>query len=396
MKTLTKHNGKNPEFRFICLSGYNEKDKYRTITLLHKPFDWDKLIALAERHRMISHVYCNIMSIKEFIPIQPFKKIQQKCENNRLKVIRLAGTLIEATTAFNENNIPVVVLKGPLMAVQFYEDIGMKQSRDIDLLVERENIDRCDQVLKDIGCKRIQPDFSLTGKQKKVHENIMHHHTYLNPKTNTLIELHWRLLSPPSLMPIDTNTLMKRSVKIKWEEREFNVLADADRILYLAAHGAKHQWYRLYWLKDFSAALNIFPDDKYEELMKQAGAKGLIEPLMQGILLSNILFDYELPDEFIPLINKKHYRLAKAALAGIKKSESKNLSRKAHRILKILYTMQLRKGIKYKWDCIWTSRTVEKDWKTVKLPDRLFVLYYFLRPFLWFYDTYIAATKKRQ
>ena len=396
MKTLRKHNGKHPEFRFICLSGYHEKDKYNTITLLHKPFDWTKLIELAKRHRMISHVFYNIMNLKEYIPVHAYNKIQQQCEQNRLKVIRLAGTLIETTVALQENNISVVVLKGPLMAYQFYGDIGMKQSRDIDLLVERKNIDQCDLILKNMGCKRIQPDFSLSDKQKKVHKKIIHHYTYLNPKTNTLIELHWRLLSPPALIPIDTTSLIERSVKINWEKKTFNVLGEDDLILYLATHGSKHQWYRLYWLKDFSEALYCFPENRYKALINHARNNGLLKPLIQGILLSNILFDYELPDEFVPLINNKHYRLAKAALAGIKKSETKNLSRKISRILKILYTMRLRKGIKYKWECLWNSRTVETDWKTIQLPDSLFVLYYFLRPFLWFYDTYIAANSKRQ
>ncbi len=389
MKALKKLNGKNPELRFICLSGYQQKNKYKTISLLHKKFDWDKLIYLAERHRMISHVYNNIAQIKEFIPVHPFEKIQRKCEQNRLKLIRLAGTLIEITTAFKENKVPVVVLKGPLMAEQFYGDIGMKQSRDIDLLVNWENIQLCERILKDFNCLRIQPSFTLSPKQTEVHHNIIHHYTYINKKNNTIIELHWRLLSPKTLMPVNTATIIEHSVKMKWEKRTFSIPNDVDQLIYLAAHGAKHQWYRLYWLKDFAEALHIFPEPQYKILIYKAKEYGLINPLIQGILLSNILFDYELPDSFIPLVSKNHYQLAKSALKKIRISEKRNLSRKINRLSKLIYTMRLRNDLKYKWDCIWSSRTVENDWIILPLPDRLFFLYYFLRPFLWFYDVYI-------
>jgi hypothetical protein len=282
------------------------------------------------------------------------------------------------------------------MAEQFYGDIGMKQSRDIDLLVERENIKKCDELLREHGCIRIQPDFTLTPKQEKVHCAIIHHCTYLNKKNNTIIELHWRLLSPPAFMPLDTSSVIQRSVKIKWEKRYFNILNDDDQLLYLAAHGSKHQWYRIYWLKDFAEALYIYPESRYKHLIEKAKNNNMLAPLLQGVLLSNILFDYELPDAFIPLINNKHYRLARSALSGIKKTAEKNLSRKFSRIFKIFYVMQLKNDFKYKWQCIWSLRTVENDWKIIKLPDKLFFLYYFLRPFLWFYEVYLMNSQARQ
>jgi hypothetical protein len=100
---------------------------------------------------------------------------------------REAGALLELTTlriatALESAGVPNVPLKGPLLARALHGDAAMRSSRDIDVLVRRDAIQRAALVLEGLGWHRDESDDEPLLHARLVHEAGL-------PD----IELHWRL-----------------------------------------------------------------------------------------------------------------------------------------------------------------------------------------------------------
>jgi hypothetical protein len=51
--------------------------------------------------------------------------------------------------------------------------------------------------------------------------------------------------------------------------------------------------------------------------------------------------------------------------------------------VQVSYRLKLRANFGYKWHNLYFYSLWTEDWQLVRLPDRLLVLYFVLRPFLW-------------
>jgi hypothetical protein len=58
-----------------------------------------------------------------------------------------------------------------------------------------------------------------------------------------------------------------------------------------------------------------------------------------------------------------------------------------------LNEINLHRGPRYKLRCLATGPTSPYDLKILRLPDVLFPLYFVLRPFLWFWRSFIKGQR---
>ena len=86
---------------------------------------------------------------------------------------------------FAERGIPVVPLKGPVLAEVLYDDVGARPSSDIDLLLPADKLSEAADVLVQLGWQP-EPDLRPGSPLPLLHYVLTHPH--LPP-----IELHWRV-----------------------------------------------------------------------------------------------------------------------------------------------------------------------------------------------------------
>ena len=68
-------------------------------------------------------------------------------------------------------------------------------------------------------------------------------------------------------------------------------------LLYLCCHGAKHAWYRLFWLCDVARLLHKARQTiDWTRLLATAVNLGIQRVLAQGIILSNLLLGGPVPE----------------------------------------------------------------------------------------------------
>jgi hypothetical protein len=159
--------------------------------------------------------------------------------------------------AFNENDLPVMLLKGAALNLTVYPSADLRPMSDVDLLVQPCDARRALKLLDDLGCRR---GFSLIRDDffPKYHYEV----EVIVPSIRPMrIDLHARPLRPLRLARIIPDLALWAGAR---EVRCGAVTALIPRpeynLIHLAAHAAYHGCSRLIWLYDIKRVVEAFGD----------------------------------------------------------------------------------------------------------------------------------------
>lgn len=352
------------------------------ISLLVKNIDWDLFLEFILKHRLVSHIYKHSQYLEEFIPPGVVEKIKQIKIDQSGKSLNYTIYLIQIHQRLIENSILHCFFKGPLLSLDLYNDAGFRNFGDIDILVEKNNVEKARQIIETLGFNCIYPRMKLTERQRNVNYSISHHYHFKHQYKNIDIELHWSITNPQSFFGKNTSELIAKSEKIKINTIDAPYISRVDNLVFLAAHGSIHQWYRLFWLKDFSVLLSKTNPGDFKKAVELSKFLKLEKCFSQACLMSHVIYNTEIPAFFKS--NKREEYLIQIPLKSIQLNELKQQG-VTGKIKYVLYRFKLKPDIKYYFDLIYRLRTHLSDWEILKLPNKLFFLYYILRPFLLIY-----------
>jgi len=202
--------------------------------------------------------------------------------------------------AFNAADIPLILLKGAHLARTLYPDIGLRPMGDLDLLVHREDLDRCSNELSSIGFEQ-----RIMEQTPGAELNFGHDQKFWNDG-GLLLELHWSLIGGDS-------DRRSPAMSIIWDNpgvvclpglEHFNcfALTDEIHICYLSAHLALQHGLEaapLLWFYDIYAFLKKSDGDSHWKDV-QIIAFELNWPASLDAALStlNYLFNIPIPEEY--------------------------------------------------------------------------------------------------
>jgi hypothetical protein len=168
-------------------------------------------------------------------------------------------------------------------------------------------------------------------------------------------------------------------------------LKDDALLLLLCDHGAKHQWSRTKWLSDVAGLLAQERSFSWENILALADRFDLALALAQAGMLMRWLYEIPLPQAWLGLVanEKRSVPLAAQAVNAMLLSEKEQFALPA-RLKNAVYPVRIRKRLRGHVSlssCLLST----DEFKECPLPDRLFWLYFPLRPLLWFYHHYIKS-----
>lgn len=356
---------------------------------------WESVINLAIKHRITKIVEYSINSFN--IPISD--KFRNQINNNNqkitLRMLLFTSEISVMSKNFSQLAIDVIPLKGPIASKQIYGDFTAKNSRDIDLLVREEQLEKCIVEIEKQGYINSYPFNSLSNKQKKAFKRSNNQLAFYHPEKKIQVEIHWRLFANQYFLPLSFDELLKDSTKINVGKTTINGLSEIHLLLYLCVHGSKHQWSLLYWLIEVATLIQKVEYD-WKHILQEAINLGIERPLVQGLILIEKLFNLTAPK-----LIKEYYQENEIIQKLVETSreiimEEASFSQKASvtNYLKILnYKMKLNNRMLYK--LAYFKLNSINDFELVKLPDSLFFGYFWLRPVFWFLRYIIQPTKKQ-
>ena len=339
--------------------------------------DWAAFIALASCHKLIPTVYHNLSRhVPGLVPQPVLAELKQLAELNRQHIIKILAALNRLSRWFEQTNIPLCVLKGPLLAQRLFGDVALRTSSDLDLLIDPTSLSQADALLLSNGCQRVLPDVSLAPRQWLAFQRQWYNSTYFLPELNTYIELHWAIALQDLIAPKAMRQIQARLRPLEQSCSRLYALADEDLPVYLLVHGSKHNWVRLKWLVDFVAWMQTAGDRDWSALQARMADLGLQRLLGQGLLLAHWLFSTPLPESLQPLLASEPAarRLATWSLKAILAPDYAGTETETiDKIRLTFYKLQLKGSLRYKLD----------------------TLYRLVRPLLWMRGYYLRLHRER-
>lgn len=348
--------------------------------------DWDIFLELAIKHRVVSHILKHSTFLAEKIPIPVYENLIEIRLEHSKRALNFAIHAIRIHEEFNEQNIDHCFFKGPLLSIDLYNDIGYRNFRDIDVLVNIKDVEKAKEIIENFNFTCVYPKIKLTEKQKKINYSISHHYHFVHSIQGIEIELHWNMTNPKSFLELATNHIITNKESLKVSNYELPYISKIENLVYQAAHGSIHQWYRLFWLKDFSVLITKTDENELKSAYNLSKRLKLERPFIQACILSNQIYNIK---EINFIESKIKSGLIKTPLNSI---YTKDLSQKniMGKLRFVFYRLKLKKDSDYYGELLFRLRTHLSDWEIIKLKDSQFFLYYFLRPFLIIYKFFFS------
>ncbi|MFJ7927808.1 nucleotidyltransferase family protein [Peribacillus sp. NPDC096448] len=358
----------------LLLELLKDNNKLNIDSNLLQEINWNHFLHLVWRHRVYSYIYFKFKKINhKGIPAYVIQKLHQEYKKNTFQMLNLSGEMEVISKLFIESKIPLLYLKGPVIADDLYGDISLRTSRDLDILIKISDLERAEKILLDYGYERHEEEGLMNERNWR-----RHHITFFHAKKGICIELHWRLQSRPSKEP-SFFALWERKRKSKLTNFPVYFLGNEDLFLFLVSHGARHGWGRLRWLLDIDKiSRKSLNTDKVKLLIKEYKNHYMVG---QAIILSSQLLNTPVNKEMQIFLKENHSKkLAKKALYFINEIESYEIIMSTNKYRRYLFSL---KSAEQKTIFLLILFYPGKaDFNTLKLPKSLHFLYFPLRPFL--------------
>jgi hypothetical protein len=337
------------------------------------PLDTPGLVSALARHRLHPLLAWTVPGPAS-APLAPASALNLRRALARTATLRQLGETLDAA------GIPWLTVKGPVLAVQLWGAPERRHAGDLDIIVAPGNVRTADSLLLAAGCQRTDPDIDLTPRQWTSYLKIKYEMAYRHPRHPDLfIEIKWRLDGVPDLAE-----RLARPHFVAVLGHPVPTLPLADNFRYLCRHGAKHVWFRLFWLVDV-ARLLAQSDVPWTEVLPAGRADPSYRSVAQACLLVRDFFGITPPPGLLPAPPASDAivrQLAAEARAQLAESRSQ-FSSVGVWARQLRYRTRIEPGIAGLRQALLPHLFSPLNWKTLPLPDRWFWLYPLLSPLLW-------------
>jgi hypothetical protein len=346
--------------------------------------NWSEYLHLVDRHRTPATSWAALKrNQRVHVPDQVKQELQRRSDLCRWQAMLHLQLLAEVLQLLNHSRIPVMPLKGPLLSFAVYGDVGLRQSKDLDILVPRGELRRAQECLESVGWRLGAEYFSLSPRQWEATFRHEQHVGYVHPRQGCQLELHWRC---SWLQKTEQHWARSRTAELAGSF--YQAMSLADLAIYLPEHGGRHQWFRAKWLGDL-ARFHCNSQVDWMDVLAHARTMGLERPVLLGLQLVGDCYDVPFPSAPGSLQKRLPDRLASRtvrALTGRGEPIARNAWARFKDTVRAYGYYRMLGLSRFWWGLVIHRRL---DFRLLPLPDRFFWLYIPLRPLLWLWRTRI-------
>jgi hypothetical protein len=366
--------------------GANKEQEVRTRAAA--PIDWNLFLAWVRRNRIAPLVYRNLRLVAcPLVPDAVVLQLQSESMRNARRALMQIAEAARISRLLAAGGIRSMIVKGPVLAQLVYGDPTLRESEDIDLVVDPDSVPDVNRTLASAGYHRVIPDVNISRPLLEIYQRRRCQFAYYSETRDLSLELHWRLTSNPLLMPMDSATLWGRSEQVRVAGASLSTLPDEDLFLYLCVHGSAHMWFRLKWLADIAALLQQLRSEVIDRIANRARELGVERSFHQAVILAHWLMAAPVPMEALAKAHRD--RAAKRlAIAGCRAlnwhgSPEEPIQTQWFSAWVNWHAFSLRPGLQFRWRELQNQMFSPEDLARVPVPERLFFLYLPLRPLSW-------------
>ncbi|MGH7311561.1 MAG: nucleotidyltransferase domain-containing protein [Candidatus Rokuibacteriota bacterium] len=322
----------SPEIRFIldCLRPL----EVRAAPAPSRPLNWDVVLTFAQAEGLAPALGVALSpNASVRMPGAVRKGLRRHLGAATARHLILRRELGRILQAFARAAVPVIPLKGLVLAETLYPDPVVRPSSDLDLLVRPEAVVAVDGLLQRLGYHRLADahswDFDLAYDRATL---------YAGPG-GVHVDLHWSLLSDPRYVWNETEgrQVWNRAIRIRVAGEETWGLCPEDLLLYLAMHLAVHHGLAgLLWYWDLALLLGQWTDSLDWDAVTQRASRWRVGTALYFALLGcQRFFDVSAPGAVMARLRPRGPR-ARVLRRLVLDQEADRLKRLEHLIALLL------------------------------------------------------------
>jgi predicted Zn-ribbon and HTH transcriptional regulator len=220
---VTNPSGVEPEVELVLLLSapvLRAEEVERARFLLGELLDWNRVMGMLVMHRTIGVAWQNLArhglaTAEVFRPDCVLPVVEISARGQELLAHEQAVLAGHLLTALQEAGVRGVVLKGLALAALAYRTLGMRLSQDLDLLVERSDLGRADEVLRGLGYVQGTWNVAAARPEPASRQEVMKHTVYSHETF-------------PYVRGVPDSTVMDRHVVDLHFSIELNTALDSD------------------------------------------------------------------------------------------------------------------------------------------------------------------------
>jgi Uncharacterised nucleotidyltransferase len=338
--------------------------------------DWTVLLRLADAHAVLPMLDSAVRNVSMRDDIA--QEMRAAIEKSVGWSLAQSAELARLGDLFNKHEIPFIAVKGPLLSRYLYGDLSVRSSGDIDLFVKREDVLQICHILGSNG-HRMSSTLHWNSASACLHsrESEM---SFVSP-SGVSIDVHWRLVPSYFASAFDKLDVWKCVMTATLAGRSIRVLAPEPLLLFLCAHGAKHMFERLAWICDIGRFLTVTPDLNWDAVIRRAERAHSLRQLWLGLELATDLLGTPAP----PVL--RHDPVVKTLLSAVRRRLLAGARPPAGAIESNAFCLRLLERpthrLRYLAGLYLTPS--EAEYRALRLPGSLYVLYYPYRPIRLFW-----------
>ena len=216
--------------------------------------NWELLLTFAEAHGLAPALgFALRAKAPEAAPAEVLERLTRQFTQSVARHLLLSRELNRLVRLFKAHGVPLIPLKGLVLAEALYPHPALRPISDLDLLIRPEDVLRADGLLRDSGCRRMADAHSWSF------DIAYDRATFYEGPTFLRVDLHWGLVNDPrySWDQREGLTVWERAIPIRVADEEALGLCPEDLLLYLALHLAIHHAFSgLLWYWDLALLLD--------------------------------------------------------------------------------------------------------------------------------------------
>ncbi len=401
-KTAETIKGILPELKLILLLvGFSsEKEKENAIGSLDgEIIDWELFIKLAGRHRVPSAVFRAIQKLgRNPIPPDVLVHLKTLAANDLRRILVKTTELVKIIRELEKESICALAFKGPIAGILAYGNPCERHVGDLDIMVPVGHVEKAGEVLSQLGYERALPRLGVTKMQNALYRRNNSHYDYFCEKKKIKVELHYRTGFNRALFPL--------TFQEAWDQRQMLQIGDATiptfslehTLMLLCVHGCAHGWFRLFWLLDVARLFISLTVGEWDRFLDHADRLGISRMVSEAITLAEYLLGISLPNKVIRHCQNDRTvdHLVDVARERILSMEDfPDVPMNLAYIKKKRYESCLRSDTEYKLKyLLYQIGPSHDEWEMGRLPEILFFLYFFFKPFSLMNRWHVSKKKR--
>lgn len=278
------------ELLVACTREHDWSTTPAEVALLAAGHETHLLARAAADHGVINPVYLTMRGLPD-LEQELLSLLTTVYHLNLTYHMKVVADLTRLGEVFDRHEIPLMIVKGPVLAEVIYPRNDLRAYDDVDLVVPRTRFADAVSALIEAECDVLDRNWRRIRREMRAQ-------LHMTARYGSSVDVHWHLLNRGSVRAafrLDMDELFERSRRVSLDGVRVLTLDPIDTLLHVALHAGLSGGRKLSWLKDIERAAAVEPIE-WDELVRRARAWGAAEVIAVSFRRSRSLLDAPIPD----------------------------------------------------------------------------------------------------